>query len=504
MTHRRIARVVFAVLLAAAPAAAHRSSFPECFTSPPPRNAEGPPEEDGFWEPIVDIGQQAIHAVHLPTGKILVWGYNNQGIGVNAKLFDPDTSVATETTVPTEAFCAGQTYLPDGRVIIAGGLGRRGSISSVTYDPFTDTWGPIIPMYAGRFYPTLTTLADGRVFTASGSGSRASTPEIYDPMTLTWTPLGCDPFNPSICRDARFRWHFYARTTQTPDERLFVVPASREIYAATFDLDTEQWTVHAIGTGRNGKLTPAPAVYYDVGKLLRAGNDVYAPKSRATADASVLDISDSLHPTYRTITPMVYPRNRNNLTILADGKVLATGGLYDPNCEGQADVNVYHPELWDPATEQWETLGPMQEARHYHSTALLLRDGSIMVAGGETKKKTLQIFHPPYLYKGPRPVIDSAPATIDVAPATFDVFTLDAATVAQVNLLKLGAVTHAYDENQRIVKLNILTRDVNKITVGGPTNNYYAPPGYYMLFLISDLGVPSISNYVRVTSAEWN
>jgi galactose oxidase len=74
--------------------------------------------------------------------------------------------------------------------------------------------------------------------------------------------------------------------------------------------------------------------------------------------------------------------------------------------------------------------------------------------------------------------------------------------VAQVNLLRLGAVTHAYDENQRIVRLNFLA-SAGKVTVDGPASNYDAPPGYYMLFLISADGVPSVSEYVRVKSAEW-
>jgi len=503
MTHRRIARIVLAVLLAASPAAAHRSSSPQCFTNPPARNSEGPPEVDGFWEEIIDLDVEAIHAIHLPTGKILVWGYNVGAVApeIRGRLFDPNTNVSVDRNLPTASFCGGHTHLPDGKVIIAGGLGRGASVS-VLYDPFADTFSAPISLYAGRYYPTLTTLADGRVFTASGTGQRSSTPEVFDHLTNTWSPLGCDPFNPTVCRGARNRLHFYTRTSQAPDGRLFTVPASRLLYAFTFDLDSETWIQHSIGTGNRGKMIPAPAVYYADGRMLRAGGDFYGPSSKATAEASIIEFPDSLAPTYRTIAPMAYARNRNNLTLLADGTVLATGGIRNAPCTGPADPHVYHPELFDPVSETWETLGPMQQDRVYHSTALLLRDGSIMVAGGELKHTTAQIFHPPYLFKGPRPVITSAPAAVDLAPATFDVFTPDAANVAQVNLLRLGAVTHAYDENQRIVRLNFLAGP-GKVTVDGPASNYAAPPGYYMLFLISDDGVPSVSEYVRVKSAEW-
>ena len=508
MTHRRIAWSVVAVLLAASPAAAHRSSSPQCFTDPPARNSEGPPEEDGYWEEIEDIGQMAIHAIHLPTGKILVWGYNVGGTvagTIAGKLYDPETNVSTDITLPHAAFCGGHTHLADGKAIIAGGLGRPAT-DSVVYNPFTNTWGPTIKLYAGRYYPTLTTLADGRVFVASGIGARSSTPEIFDPATSTWTPLGCLP-GTTICRTARLRNHFYTRTTQAPDERLFTIPASRANWAHTFDLDSELWTRHEIGTETSsGKMTPSPGVYYAPGKMLLAGGDFYGPSSRATDAASIVEFEDSLNPTLRAIAPMAYARNRGSLTLLADGTVLVTGGIRDAPCTGPASPYVYHPELWDPATEQWETLGPMQEDRVYHSTALLLRDGSVMVAGGENNHKTAQIFRPPYLFKGPRPVITAMPTEIKLGE-TFDVFTPDAANVAQVNLLRLGAATHAYDENQRFVTLPFVA-GAGKVTVDGPTSNYDAPPGYYMLFLISDLGVPSlpasgVSTYVPVRPFDW-
>ena len=507
MRHRRLAWIVVAVLLAASPAVAHRSSSPQCFEDPPARNSEGPPEDDGYWEELVDIGQMAIHAVHLATGKILVWGYNVGGVepGIGGKLYDPETNVATDITLPHAAFCGGHTQLSDGKVVIAGALGREAT-ESVTYDPFTDTWSPVINLYAGRYYPTLTTLADGRIFTASGIGARSSTPEVFDPATLTWTPLGCEPLNPTVCRNARLRNHFYLRTAQAPDGRLFTIPASRPNYAHTFDLDTELWTRHFIGTGPSGKMIPAPGVYYAPGKMLLAGGDFYGPATRATAAASVLEFADSLNPTRRDIASMAYARNRNNLTLLADGTVLATGGIRDAPCTGPATPYVYHPELWDPVSEQWETLGPMQQDRVYHSTALLLRDGSVMVAGGENNHTNVQIFRPPYLFKGPRPVVTGMPADIKLGES-FDVFTPDAASVAQVNLLRLGSVTHAYDENQRIVRLPFVA-GVGKVTVDGPSSSYDALPGYYMLFLISDLGVPSlpatgVSTYVPVRPFDW-
>ena len=73
-------------------------------------------------------------------------------------------------------------------------------------------------------------------------------------------------------------------------------------------------------------------------------------------------------------------------------------------------------ELYDAATGQW-TLGPAQdELRTYHSTALLLPDGRVMSAGddgyGGSSNDTAEIYEPPYLFKGARPSIASAPDAV--------------------------------------------------------------------------------------------
>jgi hypothetical protein len=84
----------------------------------------------------------------------------------------------------------------------------------------------------------------------------------------------------------------------------------------------------------------------------------------------------------------------------------------------------------------------------------------------------------------------------------FEVLTPDPGSISAVNLVKLGAVTHTYDESQQIVRM-AFTAGVDRLFVSGPQQGgYYAPPGYYMLFLISDQGVPSIAEYVKVEAEE--
>src|SRR5213079_49902 len=125
-----------------------------------------------------------------------------------------------------------------------------------------------------------------------------------------------------------------------------------------------------------------------------------------------------------TVTPtgsMAYGRRQNNLTVLADGTVLATGGNSSGASLVDLNAGVYAAELWNPATGRWTTLSSMQVTRQYHSTALLLPDGRVMSAGGGVCNtcdqvgylaKNAEVFSPPYLFAAdgtlaPRPVIDS-------------------------------------------------------------------------------------------------
>jgi hypothetical protein len=190
---------------------------------------------------------------------------------------------------------------------------------------------------------------------------------------------------------------------------------------------------------------------------------------------------------------MAYPRAFHNTTLLPDGNVLVTGG--GTALDGY-DINkaTRRPELWSPATETWQTLASASIPRLYHSTALLLPDGRVFTAGSGNDGPAIdqtqaEIFSPPYLFKGARPTIGGAPDLIQYG-AAFSVSTPDAASIASVSLIRPGAVTHAFDEDQRALSLTF-TASAGSLTIQAPANANLAPPGYYMLFLVSSAGVPS-------------
>jgi hypothetical protein len=100
------------------------------------------------------------------------------------------------------------------------------------------------------------------------------------------------------------------------------------------------------------------------------------------------------------------------------------------------------------------------------------------------------------LFNGARPTISSAPGTIQYA-ANFTVTTPDALQISSVALVRLGAVTHAFDQNQRYVPLTF-QQVAGGLTVQSPPSGNLAPPGYYMLFIVNSTGVPSVAAIVKV------
>jgi hypothetical protein len=118
------------------------------------------------------------------------------------------------------------------------------------------------------------------------------------------------------------------------------------------------------------------------------------------------------------------------------------------------------------------------------------------VGAGAPQQNNAEIFSPPYLVRGARPTIGSVPDHVAYG-AEFRVATPDAGAVTSVSLIRTGAATHAFDENQRFQRLSF-TADAAGLTVKAPTSANRAPPGYYLLFILNGSAVPSVGKFVRL------
>ena len=200
---------------------------------------------------------------------------------------------------------------------------------------------------------------------------------------------------------------------------------------------------------------------------------------------------------------MNFARTYHTMVVLPDGNVLVTNGGETTDAIGVSTA-VYQAEMWSPATQQFSRLASVVAPRLYHSTALLLPDGRVLVAGGgrfndgnaPTDQLSSEIYSPPYLFNGARPVISSHLAVIHYA-TNFSITTPDASQITSAALVRLGAVTHAFDQNQRYVPLTF-QQATGGLTVQSPSSANLAPPGYYMLFIVNANGVPSVASMIKV------
>src|SRR6266436_5043865 len=361
-------------------------------------------------------------------------------------------------------------------------------------------WSQGSMMVTGRYYPTTTTLPDGRILVQGGTTTCvtciADMPEIYDPVGNIWTQLAAK---------AKMAFKYYPHSFVLPDGRVLVSSEDdKAISSRVLDLNTQTWT-----TVDSRVFDGHSAAMYLPGQVIKAGTATADnPGYPSAATAYVLDMTQP-SPAWQATGSMAFPRSFLNLTILPDGQVLATGGGTTTDLANFSTA-VYEAEIWSPTTNTWTTMARMQTPRLYHSTALLMPDATVLVAGGGRQngrsqpdpadEPNAEIFSPPYLFKGPRPVISSAPAVIPYG-TIFSVATPDAGRIASVSLIALGAVTHAFNENQRFVPLSFGAAS-GSLNVQAPADGNTAPPGPYMLFLVDNNGVPSVAAIVRLP-APW-
>jgi len=275
-------------------------------------------------------------------------------------------------------------------------------------------------------------------------------------------------------------------------------PESDASSKTSYVLDTNDTWIASSQSGFNGGSSVLVGTQTQ-DKVLKYGGRFVATKEQKTATINTVTGSTA----WSTFAENLGHTNRrfHNLTWLPTGKLLLTGG------RDQGHQPVKATNMWDPATGQWllqETLlAPDLEERQYHSAALLLPDGRVLAASGLVPgvfaPASATIFAPPYLYNGPRPVIQSSPSQVSHGEV-FEI-TTDPAPIASICLIRPGAVTHGFNQGQMYVPLSSSGTPPN-LQVVAPASTNVAPPGEYLLFVVNGAGVPSIAKWVHLPDQE--
>jgi hypothetical protein len=463
---------------------------------------------------------------------------------------------------------AGQTVLYDGTVLIAGGSEWRidmqndpigsdlyGDDEARLFDPSNDTFRPVEQMSKGRFYPTLVTLADGRVLVTSGVGrvgfgmatpdpaaAQVTLSELYDPETETWQDAG----------ESEWSFPLYPRLHLMPDGTVLFGGAGQTwgqmggaadmgtwSFRRVYDPATQTWTM--LDANRYGTRSGATSTLlrleapYDRADILLAGGTVGPTPSSwmATTISELVQVTAGgivnepamkgpLDGLNGDLTQLRNQRWFGTSVMLPTGEVLlVNGGDFDDVIDPGAAAAVRMAELYDPDTNTWRELAPGSRDRVYHNTAILLADGRVLIGGhaphtahytqhtnpatrhNNYRDATFEIYEPPYLFRGDRPVVDSVTPVQDGRALSLVLGDGTApGDISEVVLVRLAAITHTVDSDMRAVVLEHAV-DGSGIVAQLPRDGdgRIVPPGAYHVFAMrstDDGPVPSVAQTVLV------
>jgi galactose oxidase len=467
------------------------------------------------WTGVTPLAVDPIAIANLPNGKLLMWSANDPfsfagDLGTSnsqtyTSVFDPASGSSSSilvTNTGDDMFCPGTAVLPDGRVLVSGG---SSSPKTSIYDPTAGSWSSSGLMNIPRGYEGDALLSNGSVLTLGGSWSGGQgnkngevwTNGAWSLLTgVTAAPItGPDP--QGVYRGDNHLWLF----AQANGVVFHAGPSA---------------AMHVITTTGNGTMTSpgnrgddpyainGNAVLYDVGMIMKAGGAPAYQNASATPSAYTIKIAGAA---VTKIAPMAYSRAFSNATILPNGQVVVVGGQTMP-VPFSDDTAILIPEIWDPDTQVFRQLRPMQTPRVYHSTGILLPDGRVFSGGGgqcgqgcTANHFNTEILTPPYLLNADgtaatRPVITAAPTTAALG-GTIAVTTNT--PVVQFAAMRLSSVTHTVSNDQRRIRLAIQsTSGASSYVLGVPSDPGTVLPGYYMLFAMNAAGVPSVAATLRI------
>ncbi|MBB5936354.1 hypothetical protein FHS42_003429 [Streptomyces zagrosensis] len=382
----------------------------------------------------------------------------------------------------------------------------QGINAAYEFDPDIERYVPVGSMDESRWYPTLVTLADGRVLAVSGLDDVGQIingiNEIYDPKTKKWSkaPRRYFPTYPALFLTKGGKLFYSGSNAGYGPANKGRVPGVWDLRKNSFKpvpglTDTDQTE-----TSTSVLLPPAQDQ-----KVMILGGGGVGESSKATPRTAVVDLNKKPH---RFAKGPDLPQGTRYLSsvILPNDTVFTTGGSSD--YRGKGDSDIHQAQVYSPQSNSFQDTADPTVGRNYHSSALLLPDGRVATFGSDplyadrantqpgTFERRVEIYSPPYLYAKDRPTLGAGPKELKRgASATFR--TRHPERVQRAKLMRPSAVTHTTDVEQRSIQLGV-TRHRDSVTLSIPRDRHLTPPGWYMLFLTTAKGTPSKAKWVHL------
>lgn len=455
----------------------------------------------GQFGPVQPWPVIPVHAVLTADGRVLSYGTDTTGrqtASFQYAVWDiEDNSHTTFSNGSgTDIFCSSQILLPAGdQVFIAGGdnwtgtgTTNTGNNNSNLFNTADNSLSRQSNMQRARWYSSSTMLLNGEIYVQGGS-SGTDRPEVRAADGTFRLLSGANTGGLDF---------MYPRNFVAPDGRVFGYDSAGRMYYIN---PAGNGTITNVGQFPSATAgSDASAAMFAPGRILQFGGN--------SNGAIVIDITGGGTPSVTNTASMAMQRRLGTATLMADGKVLASGGSSVWN---EMTNVVYDAEIWNPTTGQWTRGATAVRARLYHSVGLLLPDATVLVAGGGApgpqNNLNAEIYHPPYLFtsgatEAVRPVIASAPTVVDPGKTVAVSFTHESGRPAsRVTFVKTGSVTHSWNMDQRFVDLPFTAGPGGTLSVQIPARASDVPPGMWMMFVFDDAGVPSVAKMVRVNVA---
>ncbi|MEU3556436.1 kelch motif-containing protein [Streptomyces fragilis] len=387
----------------------------------------------------------------------------------------------------------------------------QGIKDAYEFDPVAERYIKVDPMHEARWYPTLTTLEDGKVLSVSGLDEIGQVVpgknEVYDPKKKDWEFVPKSRFFPT-----------YPALFLAQGGKIFYTgsnagygPADKGRVPGLWDLKSGAFTEvpglkdpNLLETSMSVLLPPAQKQRYMV-----IGGGGVGESPRSTDRTGLVDLKAE-EPRFVS-GPDLYAQARYpSAVILPDDTVLVTNGSGD--YRGKGDSNVLEAAVYHPASNRFTEAAEPLVGRNYHSGGLLLPDGRVMTFGSDSLfsdkadskpavfDQRLELYTPPYLHQGgQRPRLlegEDSRRTVKLGGST-TYTSPDAARIEKMRLIRPGAFTHVTNVEQRSVAVQF-TKERGRVKVTLPDDPSLVPPGWYMLTAVDGRGVPSEAVWVKV------